>query len=66
MGFINAMLAIADPGDEVILPVPYYFNHEMAVVMVGAHAGDRADDGRTISSIWTRSRPRSRRARARS
>ena len=32
--FLAALLAIADPGDEVILPVPYYFNHEMAVTMV--------------------------------
>ncbi len=36
MGFLNAMLAIADPGDEVILPLPYYFNQEMAVRMVSA------------------------------
>jgi aspartate/methionine/tyrosine aminotransferase len=35
MGFLNAVLAIADPGDEIILPVPYYFNHEMAVTMAG-------------------------------
>ncbi|MBD3884194.1 pyridoxal phosphate-dependent aminotransferase [Phormidium tenue FACHB-886] len=33
MGFINAVMAIADPGDEIILQVPYYFNHEMAVRM---------------------------------
>ena len=33
MGFINAVLAIADPGDEIILQTPYYFNHEMAVRM---------------------------------
>ena len=33
MAFINALLAIADPGDEIILNVPYYFNHEMAIVM---------------------------------
>ncbi len=33
MAFLNAVLAIADAGDEVILPVPYYFNHEMALVM---------------------------------
>lgn len=33
--FVNALLAIADPGDEVILPVPYYFNHEMAITMAG-------------------------------
>jgi aspartate/methionine/tyrosine aminotransferase len=31
--FLNAVLAIADPGDEVILPTPYYFNQEMAVTM---------------------------------
>ena len=36
--FMNAVLAITDPGDEIILPVPYYFNHEMAVVMAGATA----------------------------
>jgi len=33
MGFLNAVLAVADPGDEIILPTPYYFNHEMAVTM---------------------------------
>ncbi|MBE0534128.1 MAG: pyridoxal phosphate-dependent aminotransferase [Phycisphaerae bacterium] len=31
MAFLNAILAICDPGDEVILLTPYYFNHEMAV-----------------------------------
>ncbi|MCI0541570.1 MAG: pyridoxal phosphate-dependent aminotransferase [Verrucomicrobiales bacterium] len=35
MAFMNAILAITDPGDEVILPLPYYFNHEMAIVMAG-------------------------------
>jgi aspartate/methionine/tyrosine aminotransferase len=35
MAFINALLAIADAGDEVILQSPYYFNHEMAVTMLG-------------------------------
>jgi aspartate/methionine/tyrosine aminotransferase len=35
MAFMNALLAISDPGDEIILPVPYYFNHEMAIVMAG-------------------------------
>lgn len=33
MAFTNAVLAIADPGDEFILQAPYYFNHEMAVTM---------------------------------
>ncbi len=36
--FMNAILAITDPDDEIVLPVPYYFNHEMAVVMAGAKA----------------------------
>jgi aspartate/methionine/tyrosine aminotransferase len=36
--FMNAVLAITDPDDEVILPAPYYFNHEMAVVIAGAKA----------------------------
>ena len=35
MAFMNAVLAVADPGDEVILQAPFYFNHEMAVVMAG-------------------------------
>lgn len=36
LAFMNAVLAVTDPGDDVILPVPYYFNHEMAVTMAGA------------------------------
>ena len=36
--FITALLAIADPGDEIILPTPYYFNHEMAVTMANCRA----------------------------
>ena len=38
MGFVNAVLAILNDGDEVILPAPYYFNHEMAVGMIGGRA----------------------------
>ena len=34
--FFNVALAILDPGDEVIMPSPYYFNHEMAVTMANA------------------------------
>jgi aspartate/methionine/tyrosine aminotransferase len=37
MAFMNAILAITDPGDEVIIQTPYYFNHEMAVTMAGCH-----------------------------
>ena len=36
MGMLNALIAITDPGDEVILPRPYFFNHEMAIRMAGA------------------------------
>lgn len=35
MGFYNTLLAISDPGDEIILAHPYYFNHEMAITMAG-------------------------------
>ena len=38
MAFMNALLAIADPGDEVILPTPYYFNHEMAITIANCKA----------------------------
>jgi aspartate/methionine/tyrosine aminotransferase len=38
MAFVNALLAIADPGDEIILQTPYYFNHEMAIVLASANA----------------------------
>jgi aspartate/methionine/tyrosine aminotransferase len=38
MAFINVVLAIADPGDEIILQTPYYFNHEMAIQMADAVA----------------------------
>ena len=36
MAFLNAVLAVADVGDEVIQLSPYYFNHEMAVMIAGA------------------------------
>ena len=35
MAFMHAVLALTVPGDEVILPVPFYFNHEMAIEMAG-------------------------------
>jgi aspartate/methionine/tyrosine aminotransferase len=38
MGFVNAILAVTDPGDEIILQLPYYFNHEMAVVIADCKA----------------------------
>jgi aspartate/methionine/tyrosine aminotransferase len=35
MAFLNCLLAVGDPGDEFILPSPYYFNQEMAIRMIG-------------------------------
>ncbi len=37
MAFMNAILAITNVGDEIILNTPYYFNHEMAITMAGCH-----------------------------
>ena len=36
MGFLQTILAITDPGDEIIQLSPYYFNHEMAIRMANA------------------------------
>src|SRR5580765_5852136 len=38
MAFMHAVLATTRPGDEIILPAPFYFNHEMAVQMAGCTA----------------------------
>ena len=35
MAFLTAVMAVGDPGDEFVLPTPYYFNQEMAVRMCG-------------------------------
>ncbi|MEM7590410.1 MAG: pyridoxal phosphate-dependent aminotransferase [Cyanobacteria bacterium P01_A01_bin.83] len=37
MAFFNAILAITEAGDEIILNTPYYFNHEMAITMANCH-----------------------------
>jgi aspartate/methionine/tyrosine aminotransferase len=37
MAFMNAVLAISSPRDEVIIQSPYYFNHEMAITIAGCH-----------------------------
>ncbi len=46
MAFMHAVMATTSPGDEVILPVPFYFNHEMAIDMVGCKAVRVATDER--------------------
>jgi aspartate/methionine/tyrosine aminotransferase len=46
MAFMHAVLAVTAPGDEVILPVPFYFNHEMAIQMAGCRVVTVPTDGR--------------------
>jgi aspartate/methionine/tyrosine aminotransferase len=46
MAFVHAVLAITAPGDEIILNVPFYFNHEMAVHMADCTAVRVATDDR--------------------
>ena len=60
MAFFNALLAIADPGDEIILLSPYYFNHEMAVAMLNCRSVRRAA-GRQLSDRSRCAAPRGHR-----
>jgi aspartate/methionine/tyrosine aminotransferase len=46
MAFMHAVLAITEPADEIILNVPFYFNHEMAVQMAGCTPVRVATDDR--------------------
>lgn len=46
MAFVHALLATTEPGDEVLLPTPFYFNHEMAVQMAGCRAVPVPTDAR--------------------
>jgi aspartate/methionine/tyrosine aminotransferase len=44
MAFMHAVLAITSPGDEIVLNVPFYFNHEMAIQMADCTAVRVATD----------------------
>ena len=33
MAFFHTLLAVCDPGDEVVIMTPFFFNHEMAIRM---------------------------------
>lgn len=44
--FQQIVLALCDPGDEVILPLPCYFNHEMALALANVRAVCVPGDGR--------------------
>jgi aspartate/methionine/tyrosine aminotransferase len=63
MAFNAAILAIADPGDEIVLLTPYYFNHEMAIrmancrpVLVATDAEYQPDVARIAAAITERTR----------
>ncbi|WP_252511134.1 aminotransferase [Phreatobacter aquaticus] len=38
LAFVAAILAVAKAGDNVILPAPWYFNHQMTLQMLGIEA----------------------------
>ena len=46
MAFLTALLAICDEGDDVVLVKPYFFNHEMAVRIIGCRPVVVASDER--------------------
>ncbi|MBW0173498.1 MAG: aminotransferase class I/II-fold pyridoxal phosphate-dependent enzyme [Vulcanococcus sp.] len=61
MAFNAVVQVLCDPGDELILPVPYYFNHEMAIRLAGAmpvavEAGVVPDPERLAAAITPRTR----------
>ncbi|KAI0671277.1 PLP-dependent transferase [Trametes maxima] len=35
LAFVAVAKAVADVGEEIILPIPWYFNHEMTLTMLG-------------------------------
>ncbi len=38
--FMLALMTLVDPGDEVLLPAPYFVNHQMAIAAIGAAPKD--------------------------
>lgn len=51
--FTLALTTMVDPGDEVILPSPYFTNHQMAVVALGAAPIEApVRDRETFSVRW--------------
>lgn len=63
MAFLNCVLAVGDPGDEFILPMPFYFNHEMAIRMAGCRpvvVPTHADWSLDVEAIAAAITPRTR------
>lgn len=46
MAFMHAVLAVTAPGDDIIVPAPFYFNHEMAIGMAGCRTVPVRTDAR--------------------
>jgi aspartate/methionine/tyrosine aminotransferase len=44
MAFYHIVLCLCDPGDEVVVMSPFYFNHEMAITMANARVVVAATD----------------------
>lgn len=61
--FCTAIMTLAEPGDSVLLPVPWYFNHKMWLDMAGVEAIPLPSDARmhpdpaAARALWT---PRTR------
>ncbi len=61
MAFSTIAQVLCDPGDEVLLPLPFYFNHAMAVRLAGGvpvpvDAGLVPDPDRFAAAITSRTR----------
>ena len=52
--FTLALTTLVDPGDEVVLPAPYFTNHQMAVCALGATAVEApVADRESFSVAWS-------------
>ena len=52
--FTLALTTLVDPGDEVILPAPWFTNHQMAIIALGATPVDAPiADRATFSLRWS-------------
>jgi aminotransferase len=52
--FTLALTTMVDPGDEVVLPAPYFTNHQMAIAALGAIPVEApVQDRETFSVRWT-------------
>ena len=57
--FTLALTTLVDPGDEVILPAPYFTNHQMAVIALGATPVEAPiADRATFDVRWSDIEPR--------